>query len=215
MECPVLLSGCHGLFVAVVLGGKDGRGKRRNGTNWLTVAQSCLTLCNPRDCSPPGSSVHGILQARIFEWLAIPFSRGSSPPRGSCIGRQVLYCLPRGRELWIGQLQQQGLRQRYQSAVSETGSFFWLSVHALSLTFTPGEQGGRVSVRGLLSGKLAALARVLTRVLETGDEDVRWSSEMDEMLQDVRWSSPLLYPAVCVLVLLRSTVSAGQARVTC
>ena len=41
-------------------------------------AQSCLTLCNPLDCSPPGSSVHGILQARILEQVAISFSRGSS-----------------------------------------------------------------------------------------------------------------------------------------
>ena len=38
------------------------------------VAQSCLTLCDPMDCSPPGSSVHGILQARILEWVAIPCS---------------------------------------------------------------------------------------------------------------------------------------------
>ena len=44
----------------------------------VLVTQSCLTLCNLMDCSPPGSSVHGILQARILEWLAIPFSRGSS-----------------------------------------------------------------------------------------------------------------------------------------
>ena len=44
------------------------------------VAQSCptLTLCDPMDCSPPGSSVHGIFQARILEWVAISFSRGSS-----------------------------------------------------------------------------------------------------------------------------------------
>ena len=42
------------------------------------VAQSCPTLCNPVDCSPEGSSVHGILQARILEWVAISFSRGSS-----------------------------------------------------------------------------------------------------------------------------------------
>ena len=51
--------------------------------------QSCPTLCNPMDCSPPGSSVHGILQARVLEWVAISFSRGSSPPRDrtqvSCI----------------------------------------------------------------------------------------------------------------------------------
>ena len=45
------------------------------------VAQSCLTLCNPMDCSLPGSSVHGILQARLLEWVAFSFSRGSSWPR--------------------------------------------------------------------------------------------------------------------------------------
>ena len=42
------------------------------------VAQLCLTLCDPRDCSPPGSSVHGIVQARILEWVTISFSRWSS-----------------------------------------------------------------------------------------------------------------------------------------
>ena len=48
--------------------------------------QSCLTLCNPVYYSPPGSSVHGILQARILEWVAMPSSRGSSSPRDrSCI----------------------------------------------------------------------------------------------------------------------------------
>ena len=43
--------------------------------------QSCLTLCDPIDGSPPGSPVPGILQARILEWVAISFSRGSSQPR--------------------------------------------------------------------------------------------------------------------------------------
>ena len=47
----------------------------------VLVAQSCPTLCNPTDCSPPGSSVHGILQARILDWVPIPFSRGSCQPR--------------------------------------------------------------------------------------------------------------------------------------
>ena len=42
------------------------------------VTQLCLTLCDPVDCSPPGSSVHGILQARILEWVAISLSRGFS-----------------------------------------------------------------------------------------------------------------------------------------
>ena len=43
--------------------------------------QSCLTLCDPMDCTPPGSSVHGISQARTLEWTAMPSSRGSSRPR--------------------------------------------------------------------------------------------------------------------------------------
>ena len=42
--------------------------------------QACLTLCDPMDCSPPGSSVHGLLQARILEWVAVPSSRGASDP---------------------------------------------------------------------------------------------------------------------------------------
>ena len=44
----------------------------------VLVAQLCLTLSDLMDCSPPGSSTHGILQARILDWVAIPFSRGSS-----------------------------------------------------------------------------------------------------------------------------------------
>ena len=49
---------------------------------WVSeVAQSCLTLCDPMDCSLPGSSIHGIFQARILEWVAISFSRRSSWPR--------------------------------------------------------------------------------------------------------------------------------------
>ena len=47
----------------------------------VLVTQSCLTLCDPMDCSLLGSSIHGILQARILEWEAIPCSRGSSQPR--------------------------------------------------------------------------------------------------------------------------------------
>ena len=47
----------------------------------MLVAQSYLTVCNPMDGSPPGSSVHGMLQARILQWVAIPFTRGSSQPR--------------------------------------------------------------------------------------------------------------------------------------
>ena len=61
---------------------------------WL---QWCLTLCNPMDCSPPGFSVHRILQARVLEWVVIPSSRGSSQSRDLTLyllhGRQILtYC---------------------------------------------------------------------------------------------------------------------------
>ena len=62
------------------------------------LLQSCLTLCDPMNCSLPGSSVHGILQARILKWVAISCSWRSSRPRDqihisyvSCIGRWVLY----------------------------------------------------------------------------------------------------------------------------
>ena len=62
---------------------------------FVLVTKSCLTLCDPMDYSPPGSSVHGILQARILEWVAISFSKRSSQPRArthvSYISRQILY----------------------------------------------------------------------------------------------------------------------------
>ena len=63
-------------------------------------AQSCPTLCNRMDYSPPHSSIHGIFQARMLEWVAISYSRESSRPRDqtrascfSCTGRRVLYHL--------------------------------------------------------------------------------------------------------------------------
>ena len=60
------------------------------GKKCVLVAQSCPTLCDPMDCSPPGFSVHGIFQARILEWIAISFSKGTSQPRDQtlvfCIG---------------------------------------------------------------------------------------------------------------------------------
>ena len=65
------------------------------------VTKLCLTLCNPMDGSPPCYSVHGILQARILEWVAIPFSRGSSQPRDrthvSCLAGRFFTTEPPGR----------------------------------------------------------------------------------------------------------------------
>ena len=56
---------------------------------WSEVCQSCPALCGPMDCSLPGSAVHGIFQARILEWAAISFSRGSSQPRD----RTQVFCI--------------------------------------------------------------------------------------------------------------------------
>ena len=62
------------------------------------LLQLCLTLCDPMDCSLPGSSVHGILQSRVLEWVAMPFSGDLPNPEiepvsltATCISKQVLY----------------------------------------------------------------------------------------------------------------------------
>ena len=77
----------------VKLGKGDRFGSKKHCAVLYLVPQSCLTLCHSMDCSPPGSSVHGILQAKILEWVAMPFSRGSSRPRDqiqvSCIVGRV------------------------------------------------------------------------------------------------------------------------------
>ena len=69
------------------------------------VAYSCLTLCNPKDYSLPGSSVHGILQARILEWVAISFSRGSSWSRDwawvSCIAGRFFTIQAIGKSIHV------------------------------------------------------------------------------------------------------------------
>ena len=98
-------------------GGLQSMGSQRVGHDWAANThrtdhetpcicakslQSRPTLCNPVYCNPPGSSVHGILQARILEWVAVPSSQASTRPRDwthisfiACIGRQIvyLYCL--------------------------------------------------------------------------------------------------------------------------
>ena len=67
--------------------------------------QSCLTLCDPMDCSLSDSSVHEIFQARILEWVAISFSRGSSQPRDqtqvSCIAGRFFTTEPPGKFIYI------------------------------------------------------------------------------------------------------------------
>ena len=64
---------------------------------WSEVAQSCPTLCDPMDCSLQGSSIHGIFHARVLEWIAISFSRGSSQPRD---WTSVSHIAGRGFTVW-------------------------------------------------------------------------------------------------------------------
>ena len=63
----------------------------------MLVAQSCPILCNPMNYSPPDCSVHGVIQARMLQWVAIPFSRGSSWPGG---GTQVSRVAGRFFTIW-------------------------------------------------------------------------------------------------------------------
>ena len=90
----ILLDCLYCKFVYTVLCINVGERVRYESENESEVAQSCPTLCDPMDCSLPGSSVHGIFQARVLEWGAISFSRGSSQPRDwtqvSCIPDRLL-----------------------------------------------------------------------------------------------------------------------------
>ena len=102
---------------------------------WKLITQWCPTLCDPMDCSPPGSSVKGILQARILKWVAISFSRGSSWPRNwtqvSCIagrlftdrvtGKPKVQCLKLSTQMW------------------QFFSFLWRNLH---MQFAGGKQHG-------------------------------------------------------------------------
>ena len=90
-------------------------------------AQSCLTLCNPMDCSLPGFSVHGIFQARILEWVAIIFPRGSSRLRDwthvSCIGRLIHYHWATKKVAVI-----KGMMRVCGRGVTEDGVHDWIGV---------------------------------------------------------------------------------------
>ena len=88
--CDYLFTGCL-LYIIFLVCWNNLRLHLSVKWKWseVKVAQLCPTVCDPMDCSLPGCSVHGILQAKILKWVAIPFSRGSSQPRDwiqvSCI----------------------------------------------------------------------------------------------------------------------------------
>ena len=81
-----------------------GFSRQEHWSGLLLVAQLCPTLCDPVDCSPPGSSVHGAFQARILEWVAISFSKGSSLPRDRTrtptLQTDTLTSEPPGKPTW-------------------------------------------------------------------------------------------------------------------
>ena len=90
------------------------------------VAQSCPALCNPMDCGPPGSSVHGILQASIVKWGAVPFSRRSSQPRDwtqvSCIAGGFSTMWATREDLHVRQT------LHFQHVLRSKGSYRWPSL---------------------------------------------------------------------------------------
>ena len=93
------------------------------------VAQSCLTLSSPMDCSPPGSSVYGIFQARILDGLAVSFSRGSSRPSDrtlvSCATGSLLLC----RRILYGLNHQELDSLLHSSQKAEVTSYFSYDWH--------------------------------------------------------------------------------------
>ena len=101
---------------------------------WM-VAQSCLTLCDPMDCSPPGCSVHAIPQARILEWVAFPFSRVSSQSRdqtrvsciagGLCLSHQGSHEWPLGRAIFKEALPSQNVDWSGHSCATSLSSVQW------------------------------------------------------------------------------------------
>ena len=116
------------LYVSGRPGVLQSMGSQRVSYDWTTegeVAQWCPTLCNPMNCSLPASSIHGIFQARILEWFAISFSRGSSWPRDwtwvfHIAGR--LFTIWATRESLTGQLNNNKcLKNLYNCALTSDG----------------------------------------------------------------------------------------------
>ena len=91
---------------------------------------SCVRLCDPMDHSQPGTSVYGILQARILGWIALPFSRGIFPAQGLNLGRphcrQIPYCLSHHRRQHAHKLQGLGSGHLYSVHQSRNGLFLKL-----------------------------------------------------------------------------------------
>ena len=90
-------------------------------TLYRKVGQSCLTLCDPMDCSLPGFSVHGIFQARVLEWVAISFARGSS--RETQMYRTVFWTLWEREKERVGWFGRMALKHLYYHVRNESSAY--------------------------------------------------------------------------------------------
>ena len=104
--------------------------KRKHDIEWSKVAQSCPTICDPMDCSPPGSSIQGILQTRIPEWVAMSFSTGSSRPRNRT---QVSHIAGRRFNLWATREALMISRENFKLTGKTVHSFMFSHKMAASL----------------------------------------------------------------------------------
>ena len=157
------------------------------------VAQSCLTLSDPMDCSPPGNSVHGVFQARVLEWGAIAFSRESSGPRDqiwvSHMWADSLLSEPPGKDLITDEREHwclYGLNQHTMVSLNLTrrkGPFSLLSSASnglISLTplksvFPMGLKGWVLGSIHLCQGANDPLCRPLNKMLHIpGCDGRRW-----------------------------------------
>ena len=114
---------------------KHGKKKERE------VAQLCLTFCDPMDCSLPGSSIHGIFQARVLEWVAIVFSRESSQPKDRTqvsrvasrrVSHLVAQLRPRGNPIWVQEGDSFLSTAESQRLVILSGPWTFLMAHVLA-----------------------------------------------------------------------------------
>ena len=135
------------------------------------VTESCLTLCDPMDYSPPGSTVLWTSQARILEWVAISFPRGSSWPRDwirvSCAGRRILYRgLIINKALWRAGKEQlrsmiTGFKDRQHCPVFHFLSGQDLCIGGVSeVTELPGTRSAPQHARQLAAGQACQLGDV-------------------------------------------------------
>ena len=125
----------------------------------MLAAQLCLTLCDTMDCSPSGSSFHGILQARSLEWVAISVSRGSSRPRdwtrisctaGGFFTTEIMY-LKYGLPWWL-RWERICLQCRIPKFDSWVGKMAWRREWLPTWVFLPGQFHGQRRLTGTVHG---------------------------------------------------------------